>query len=100
MQDNMAENGKQTTSESTYLHTIQILQARIRVLEQQTESKVLFGKDEIMEAYKMTDYKFKKWIKMGMPVLVLDGTCYAHRENIDEFFRVVTRVNSKNAEVE
>ena len=48
----------------------------------------------------MTDYKFKKWIKMGMPVLVLDGTCYAHRDNIDEFFKAVTRVNSKNAEVE
>jgi hypothetical protein len=53
-----------------------------------------------MEAYKMTDYKFKKWIKMGMPVLILDGTCYAHRDNIDEFFKAVTRVNSKNAEVE
>lgn len=97
----MAENGKQTTCDSsTYLHTIKILQARIHVLEQQLENKVLFGKDEIMESYKMTDYKFKKWIKMGMPVLVLDGTCYAHRDNIDEFFRAVTRVNSKNAEVE
>jgi predicted thioredoxin/glutaredoxin len=89
-----------TTSESTYLHTIQILQARVRILEKQMENKVLFGKDEIMESYKMTDYKFKKWIKMGMPVLILDGTCYAHRDNIDEFFRAVTRVNSKNAEVE
>jgi hypothetical protein len=96
----LAENGKPTTSESTYLHTITILQARIRILEQQIESRVLFGKEEIMEAYKMTDYKFKKWIKMGMPVLILDGTCYAHRDNIDEFFRAVTRVNSKNAEVE
>jgi hypothetical protein len=96
----MSENGKPASSESTYLHTIKILQARVRVLEQQIESKVLFGKDEIMEAYKMTDYKFKKWIKMGMPVLVLDGTCYAHRDNIDEFFKAVTRVNSKNAEVE
>jgi predicted thioredoxin/glutaredoxin len=89
-----------TTSESTYLHTIQILQARVRILEKQMENKVLFGKDEIMESYKMTDYKFKKWIKLGMPVLILDGTCYAHRDNIDEFFRAVTRVNSKNAEVE
>lgn len=89
-----------SASESTYLHTIQILQTRVRALEKQMENKVLFGKDEIMEAYKMTDYKFKKWIKMGMPVLILDGTCYAHRDNIEEFFRAVTRVNSKNAEVE
>lgn len=94
------ENGKQTTSESTYLHTITILQARIRVLEEQLENKVLSSKDEIMQAYKMTDYTFKKWIKMGMPVLVVDRTCYAHRDNIDEFFKLVTRVNSKNADVE
>lgn len=96
----MADNGKQTTSEQTYLHTIQILQARIQILEQQLENKVLFSKDEIMDAYKMTDYTFKKWIKMGLPVLVVDRTCYAHRDNIDEFFRAVTRVNSKNVDVE
>ena len=96
----MAENGKPTTSDSTYQHTIQILQARIRGLETQLENPVLFGKDEIMEQYKMTDYKLKKFIKMGMPVLVVDGTCYAHRDNINEWFRAVTRVNSKNAEVE
>lgn len=95
----MADN-KPTTSDSTYMHTIQILQARIRVLEEQTENKVLFGKDEIMDAYKMTDYTFKKWVKMGLPVLIIDRTCYAHRDNIDEFFRAITRVNSKNAEVE
>jgi hypothetical protein len=96
----MANNGKMTTSDSTYMHTIQILQARIRVLEQQLASPVLFGKDEIMEAYKLTDYKLKKFIKMGMPVLVLDGTCYAYRDNINEWFKAVTRVNSKNADVE
>lgn len=88
------------TNEQTYMHTIQILQARIRILEQQLENKVLFSKDEIMDAYKMTDYTFKKWIKMGLPVLVVDRTCYAHRDNIDEFFRAVTRVNSKNVDVE
>lgn len=96
----MSENGKATTSESVHMHTIQILQARIRVLEQQLENKILFGKDEIMYAYKMTDYTFKKWVKMGLPVLIIDRTCYAHRDNIDEFFRAITRVNSKNAEVD
>jgi hypothetical protein len=96
----LAENGKPTTSDSTYQHTIQILQARIRVLEQQLENKILFGKDEIMDAYKMTDYTFKKWVKMGLPVRIIDRTCYAHRDNINEWFKAVTRVNSKNAEVE
>ena len=96
----MPDNGKQTASESTYLHTIQILQARVRMLEQQLESRVLFGKEEIMDAYKMTDYTFKKWVKMGLPVLVVDRTCYAYRDNIEEFFKLATRVNSKNAEMD
>jgi hypothetical protein len=96
----MADNGKQTTSEQTMLHTIQILQARVRVLEQQLQSRVLFGKEEIMEAYKMTDYTFKKWVKMGLPVLVVDRTCYAYRDNIEEFFKAATRVNSKNTEID
>jgi hypothetical protein len=81
-------------NEKTLLCTIQILQERIRVLEKMLEQKVLFGKDEILTTYKMTDYKFKKWIKAGMPVLILDGTCYAHRDNIEEFFKTATRVNS------
>lgn len=92
------ETGK--TSEQTYLHTIQILQTRIKRLESELEQRVLFGKDEIMQAYKMTDHTFRKWVKMGMPVLIVDRTCYAHRDNIDEFFKAVTRVNSKNVEVE
>jgi hypothetical protein len=31
---------------------------------------------------------------MGMPVLYIDGRCYAHKDNIDEFFKAITRVNS------
>ncbi len=92
------EPGK--TSDQTYMHTIQILQSRVRILEAQLENKVFFSKEEIMEAYKMTDYTFRKWIKMGLPVLIVDRTCYAHRDNIDEFFKAVTRVNSKNVDVE
>ena len=34
---------------------------------------------------------------MGMPVLYLDGRCYAHKDNIDDFFKTITRVNMKNA---
>lgn len=87
-----------STSESTYLHTIQILQARVRILEKQMENKVLFGKDEIMEYCKMSEYKFKKWIKLGMPVLIIDGTCYAHKENIEAWFKKITMVNSSKVE--
>jgi hypothetical protein len=78
----------------TYLKTISILQERICVLEKMLNKKVLQGKDEIMKTYNMTEYKFKKWVKAGMPVLIVDGTCYAHRDNIDEYFKSATRVNS------
>jgi len=33
---------------------------------------------------------------MGMPVLYVDGRCYAHKDNIDEFFKLLTRTSSKN----
>lgn len=39
---------------------------------------------------------YAKFVKMGMPVLYVDGRCYAHTDNIDEFFRVLTRQPAKN----
>ncbi len=81
--------------EKTYLHTIHILQERIHILEEQLQQGMLFGQDEIRAALKnMSEYKFKKWIKRGMPVLIVDGTCYAHRDNLNNFFKSATCVNS------
>jgi len=42
----------------------------------------------------MTEYMLKKWVKLGMPVLIVDGTWYAHRDNINAFFKAKTMVNS------
>lgn len=59
--------------------------------------KILMSKQEIMDYLKISAYIYKKFIRMGMPVLFVDGRCYAHKDNIDEFFKMITRVSSKNA---
>ena len=56
--------------------------------------KVLTSRGEIMEYANLSKYLFAKFVKMGMPVLYIDGRCYAHKDNIDEFFKAITRVNS------
>jgi len=56
--------------------------------------KVLTSRGEIMEYANLSKYLFAKFVKMGMPVLYIDGRCYAHKDNIDEFFRAITRVKS------
>ena len=81
----------------TYLETISIMQKRIKVLEKQLEHKVLQGKEEIMEAYKWTDYQYKKLVKLGLPILIVDRTHYAHKDNIDDFFKAATRRSYKDA---
>jgi hypothetical protein len=55
------------------------------------------SKQEIMDYLKISNVAYRKFIKMGMPVLYLDGRCYAHKDNIDEFFRSITRITMKNA---
>jgi hypothetical protein len=60
-------------------------------------AKILGSKQEIMSYLKVSRVSYKKFIKMGMPVLYLDGRCYAHKDNLDEFFKALTRVSMKNA---
>lgn len=55
---------------------------------------VLTSKDEILQYTGLSKHLYSKFLKMGMPVLYIDGRCYAHKDNIDEFFKKVTRVNS------
>ncbi len=59
--------------------------------------KVLMSKQEIMDYLKISKGAYRKFIRIGMPVLYLDGRCYAHKDNIDEFFKAITRVTMKNA---
>jgi len=100
----LADNGKQTNSEQTMMHTIQMLQERIKVLETRNKELtirlrdgVFSSREQIIENYGWSEHIFKKWVRMGLPVLIVDRSYYAHAENISEFFKNATRVSYKNA---
>lgn len=59
-------------------------------------TKVLMSKQEIMDHLKISDKLYKKFIRLGMPVLYVDGRCYAHKDNLEDFFKAITRGNMKN----
>lgn len=42
-----------------------------------------------------TDYMFKKYIERGMPARYEDNRWLAYSDNIDEFFRLYTRISMK-----
>ncbi len=60
--------------------------------------KILYSKDEIMEYIGgVSEYMFKKYIESGMPARYEPGSGWiAHCENIDEFFKIYTRISMKN----
>jgi len=64
--------------------------------EASTIKRVLTSRQEIMDYAGISRHLYFKFVKMGMPVLYMDGRCYAHTENIDEFFRLVTRTSAKH----
>lgn len=63
-------------------------------------SGVLDGKEEIRKFLKgMSDYKMSKYIAAGMPVLIDDGRWIAHKDNLEDFFRKYTRVDSRGKKI-
>ncbi len=65
-------------------------------MNKKRSEKILTCKEEI-KAYigGCSDYMFKKYISLGMPARYDDGRWTAHAENIDEFFKLYTRVSMK-----
>ena len=56
------------------------------------ETGLLDGKQAIAEYLNnASDYMLKKYLKAGMPVVILDGTWLAYKENLEEFFKAYTR---------
>jgi hypothetical protein len=56
-------------------------------------SKVLIGKKAIMDYLDLKhEQTFYKWIERGMPALCEDKRWVAHKENIDNYFKVTTNV--------
>jgi len=63
------------------------------------KSGLLDGKEAIRDFIGTpSDYMLRKWVKAGMPVRLEDGRWLAHKENLDDFFKKYTRVDSRNAD--
>lgn len=63
--------------------------------------KILGSKDEIKDYIggvrgAISDYMFKKYVGYGLPARFDDGRWIAHADNIDEFFRMYTKISMKN----
>lgn len=56
---------------------------------------LLVGKEDVRAFLKnASDYKLKKWLAAGMPVLVEGGEWVAHKRNLEEWFYKKTRVKA------
>jgi len=61
-----------------------------------TSKKILTSRQEIMDYAGLSKYLYLKFIRIGLPVFYAEGRCYAHTDNIDEFFKAITKNNTKN----
>jgi len=43
-----------------------------------------------MDYYEMSRPAFEHYVKIGMPVKLLNGSYHGHADNIDEWFRLMT----------
>ena len=57
---------------------------------------LLIGKQSILDYTGLSEFLYLKWMRQDMPVWYFDGAPYAHKENLDEFFKAKTRVSSKH----
>jgi len=60
-------------------------------------SKVLIGRKAICSHLDdISIPMFYKFIKMGMPAIVIDGHWYAHADNLDKWFQKLTFAHMKD----
>lgn len=64
--------------------------------ETKQNCKLLIGSQQIMTYLQVSKTTFYKFIKLGMPAIVIDGRWYAHAENLDEYLKAVTRKCTKD----
>jgi len=53
--------------------------------------KTLIGLSSILEYMEVSKPMFYQFVEMGLPARVINSRWYAHKENIDEFFKQITR---------
>lgn len=52
--------------------------------------RLLIGKKDITEYLRIGDPMFYEFVKMGLPARVINRRWYAHKDNIDLFFKQIT----------
>lgn len=62
--------------------------------------RLLVGRQEILDYLGIGRQAFGDFLRLGMPAAVYHGKWYAHADNLDEFFRRVTRRRSPESEAE
>jgi len=56
------------------------------------ESKILIGKKDIMDFIQIkSDQLFINFVKKGLPAIVIESRWYAHADNIEEYFKRITK---------
>ena len=55
-----------------------------------SSNKILIGKQAIMDYLQMTEMTVMKFVKLGLPVRIIDNRYYAHTDNLDRYFQDLT----------
>jgi hypothetical protein len=58
-------------------------------------NKVLIGAQAIQGYLDISEPTFYKFVKLGLPAVVIDNRWYAHADNLDNFFQKATNVRMK-----
>ncbi|MBN2468979.1 MAG: hypothetical protein JXD19_12605 [Deltaproteobacteria bacterium] len=65
-----------------------------------TRRKVFRKAQDIMDYYEMSRPAFEHYVKLGMPVRIINGAYHGHSDNIDEWFRKMTAYSMKELQEE
>jgi hypothetical protein len=57
--------------------------------------KWLKGKRTIMAYCKISEQVFEKWISIGLPAVILEGSYRAHTNNLDHFLGHISKSGDK-----
>ncbi len=61
---------------------------------QMTAGKLLRNLEEILEYMGVSEDLFRKFHENGLPARKIDGRWFAHTDNIDEYFRFLTKTTT------
>ena len=66
-------------------------------MQPDNNKKILIGQKEIMDYIGIkSDELFSNFIRSGMPAKLINSRWYAHGENLDDYFKRLTKVRNKS----